>query len=134
MTKTIDEYLNLPYHIVLLPDYDEGGNVGWVAEVSELPGCISQGDTPDGAVRNLRDAMEGWLSVALEDGLEIPEPRQSDSYSGRFVTRVPKSLHAELVLAAADEGVSLNQFVTGALAGAVQWRADRGMRQTVPSR
>jgi antitoxin HicB len=67
--------------------------------------------------------MGGWLAVALEDGSDIPEPRSETSYSGRFVARIPKSLHAELVRAAEEDGVSLNQFVSSALAGAVHWRA-----------
>jgi predicted RNase H-like HicB family nuclease len=123
MRTTIDHYMNLPYHLVLVADQDEDGNAGWVAEISELPGCISQGATPDEAVRKVRDAMGGWLAVALEDGSDIPEPRSETSYSGRFVARIPKSLHAELVRAAEEDGVSLNQFVSSALAGAVHWRA-----------
>lgn len=43
-------------------------------------------------------------------------------YSGRILLRVPSSLHAMLVEAAEAEGVSLNQFTMGALAGAVGWR------------
>lgn len=47
----------------------------FVAEAPELPGCISHGDTYEAALRNVRDAMEGWISTALEDGAAIPEPR-----------------------------------------------------------
>lgn len=120
MTK-IGKYLELPYHIELVRDEDEDGNVGFVAEVEELPGCISQGVTPEEAVASLRDAMESWLSVALEDGRKIPRPRE-DGHSGKFVVRIPSSLHAELVRAAERENVSLNAFVMSALAGAVGWR------------
>lgn len=44
-----------------------------MAEVKELPGVMSQGDTVEAAAANVRDAMAGWISVALEDGVEIPE-------------------------------------------------------------
>lgn len=44
-------------------------------------------------------------------------------FSGKFVVRVPKTLHATLARVAEDEGVSLNQFVVGALSSAVEWRA-----------
>lgn len=120
--KRIEEYLGLPYHFELVPDEDEQGQSGWVVSVEELPGCISQGDTPDEAITNIHDAMEGWISVALEDGQEIPEPWPEPSYSGKFIVRVPVGLHAAVAAAAAREGVSLNQFVTAALAGAVGWR------------
>lgn len=46
------------------------------------------------------------------------------SASGKFLVRVPSSLHAQLVEEARREGVSLNQFVTSALAGAVGWRSE----------
>jgi antitoxin HicB len=125
-----EEYLKLPYEIRLVRDEGEDGRAGWVAEVEELPGCISQGATAEEAVANLRDAMLGWISVALEDELEIPLPNVRSSYSGRFIVRLPQSLHAELVRAAEREGVSLNQFVTNVLAGAVGWRR-RNARQAI---
>jgi predicted RNase H-like HicB family nuclease len=116
MSRTLDEYLGLPYTIMLQRDADEEGRVGFVAEVRELPGCISQGETAEAAVASVYDAMAGWLSVALEDGRDIPEPRDPGSYSGRFLLRLPKSLHAELARQAEEEGVSLNLYVTTALA------------------
>jgi antitoxin HicB len=119
---TIDDYLSLPYRIALTPDSDEDGHSGWVAEAVELPGAVSQGATPDEAVERVRDAMTGWISVALEDGREIPTPRHDDDYSGRFLVRLPASLHAALARQADAEGVSLNQFASSALAGAVGWR------------
>jgi predicted RNase H-like HicB family nuclease len=123
MPRSLEEYLKLPYHIVLVSDEDEEGNAGWVAEVSELPGCMSQGATPDEAIDHIRDAMEGWISVALEDGRDIPEPVEPTRFSGRFVVRLPRTLHAEVSRLAEEEGVSLNQFVSVALAGAVGWRS-----------
>jgi antitoxin HicB len=120
--SAIDDYVSLPYRVALTPDADDEGRSGWIAEVLELPGCVSQGDTPDEAVDHLRDAMAGWISVALEDGREIPTPRPQDSYSGRFLVRLPATLHAQLARQADAEGVSLNQFVSLALAAAVGWR------------
>src|SRR5271157_1338964 len=102
---TLDDYLALPYRVILTPDTDEEGRSGWVAEIAELPGGISQGEPPNDAVVNVRDAMVGWLSVALEDGRPIPVPRDEDSYSGRFVTRLAGSLHATLARQAEAEGV-----------------------------
>jgi len=123
MTRTLDEYLELPYTISIVHDRDDDGNEGFVAEVGELPGCISQGETIEEAAAGVRDAMAGWLSVALEDGTEIPEPRDADAYSGRFVLRVPKGLHAELARQAEREGVSLNHYVATALAGVAHWHS-----------
>ncbi len=121
--KTIEGYLRLPYHIVLIRDEDENGQAGYVAEVQELPGCLSQGSTPDEAYDSVRDAMYGWIKVALEDGKPIPGPVADLEFSGRILVRCPKTLHASLSRAADCEGVSLNQFVVSALASAVDWRS-----------
>ncbi len=41
---------------------------------------------------------------------DVPLPNSADRYSGKFVVRVPKSLHRSLAAAAEREGVSLNQY------------------------
>lgn len=113
--KNLDYYLSLPYTILLSRE-DEAT---WFARVLELPGCMTEGDSAAEAVEMIQDAMSGWLEVALEDRAAIPEPRFGEDYSGKFVVRVPKSLHRDLALAAEREGASLNQFINTALARAV---------------
>lgn len=119
MDKAIDYYMGLPYTIEMVPGLESG----WVVSVRELPGCISQGDSPQNAVDMIREAMCGWLEIALEDGVPIPEPRELEEYSGKFVVRVPRWLHRELARTSGQEGVSLNQLVSTALARAVGERA-----------
>jgi RNA polymerase sigma-B factor len=53
--------------------------------------------------------------------VEERQPQQG-THSGRLLVRMPQSLHAELARVAEREGVSLNAFITGALASAVGWR------------
>jgi antitoxin HicB len=115
MNKTAAYYMGLPYTIEMWRA-EEGG---WVVRVKELLGCVSQGETPEEALAMIQDAMQGWLEVSLEMGDAIPEPRLEEDYSGKFVVRVPKSLHRQLVDAADREGVSLNQYINVALAQAV---------------
>ncbi len=111
MDKRIKEITDRPYARVLVPD--KAG--GYVAEVLELPGCISEGETADEAMENLEDAMRGWLEVALEDGKHIPEPLESGEYNGRILLRVPRSVHARCVRLAEADGVSLNQWLLEAV-------------------
>ncbi len=118
MEKTLKYYQSLPYTLELTSDPDGG----WVISVKELPGCISQGDTTAEALEMIRDAMAAWITVSLEDGDVIPEPRLLDAYSGKFVVRVPRSLHKSLVERADEEQTSLNQYINVALAGAVSRR------------
>lgn len=116
--RTAEEYLELPYTIEVFYD-DSDGEPGWVARVVELPGCITQGDTFEELGEMIHEAMLGWIEIELEDGAKIPEPRPIDDYSGKFVTRVPRSLHRDLVKAAEKDGVSLNSFVNMALSRVV---------------
>jgi len=105
-----EELFGYSARIIRLSDEDGGG---WLAEVPELFGCMADGDNPDEALNNLKDVMESWLEVANEEGKEIPPPRihSEDEYSGRFTTRIPKTLHRLLAEGAEKEGVSLNQLV-----------------------
>jgi antitoxin HicB len=120
--KTLQQYLELPYHVSLVRGEDERGKSGWSASVDELPDCTAAGKSPEEAVQRLRKAMEIWISDALQRNEEIPEPRSTSTASGRLLVRMPRTLHAQLARAAEQEGVSLNQFITGALSGAVTWR------------
>jgi predicted HicB family RNase H-like nuclease len=78
------------------------------------------------ALSSLQDALESWLSAALESAIEIPSPRgesEPEEYSGRFSVRLPRSLHRRLAMRAEAEGCSLNQLVSTALAEAVDPRS-----------
>ena len=125
MEKDLTYYLGLPYTRELIPD----PSGGWFIRIKELPGCMSQGETNAEALEMIEDAMRLWLKISLEDGDPIPEPRAEQEYSGKFVARVPKSVHRKLATAAEEEGVSLNQFVSSALAIAV---GEKQARQTRP--
>lgn len=105
--RTIEEYMKLPYKVEVIPDIDEGG---FVASYPELAGCISCGDTMESAIANLLDAKKAWLEAAIEDGVEIPEPENANTYSGQFKLRIPKSLHRTLAEHSKAEGISMNQY------------------------
>ena len=47
----------------------------WVAECPSLPGCISQGQTKQEAIVNIREAIDGYILALQEDGLPVPEER-----------------------------------------------------------
>jgi antitoxin HicB len=120
--KTLQEYLNLPYHVSLVRGENDRGKRAWAASVEELPACTASGSSPEDAVRRLREAMEEWIAAALARNEAVPEPRSDSTHSGRLLVRMPKTLHAQLTRAAEKDGVSLNQFITGALASSVGWR------------
>lgn len=105
--KTIEYYLDLPYKMELVEDKDEGG---FAVSFPDLKGCISVGNTLEQAVANAKDAKHEWLTAALEDGYDIPEPSEIEAYSGQFKLRIPKSLHRTLAEHSHREGISMNQY------------------------
>ena len=106
---TVQEYLNLPYDYVIKRIQDESGEY-YHASVLELDGCQSTGDTLEEAYNGLKEAMEGWIEAKLENGFPVPLPINTEDYSGKFVVRIPKSLHCRLSMEAQKEGISLNQY------------------------
>ena len=109
-TKTIKYYMKLPYTIIMIPD-DEG----YYVKIKELPGCMSQGDNESEALSNIQEAKELWLETAISRNISIPEPESDETYSGKFIVRLPKSLHAKIARRAKEENTSINQLVVSML-------------------
>ncbi len=111
--KPIEYYLNLRYPITLEPD-EEGG---YFASITDLPGCITEGETIDEALENLEVARTLWIETAYSFDDVIPLPTSNNKYSGKFLLRVPPYLHQKLANSAQREGVSLNQYLVSLLSG-----------------
>lgn len=126
VTRSVEDYLDLAYSISLTRAEDGD----WLATVDELPGCEARGAVPEEAAARVHEAMVDWIAAALADGKAVPTPRAG--LSGRLLVRMPRTLHAELSRAAAREQVSLNQFITGALAAAIAWRGAAPPAATTP--
>jgi predicted RNase H-like HicB family nuclease len=63
----------LRYPVVIEPlSADDGG--GFLATVPDLPGCMSDGETPEEALVNVQDAILCWIEAAHELGRDIPPP------------------------------------------------------------
>ena len=111
----VKDYMKLPYTRLVQEIQDESGHY-FFGRILELDGCQSTGETLEELYGNLNEAMEGYLETKLEYGLPIPVPERVEDYSGKFVVRLPKSLHQRLVIEAKNEGVSLNQLALYKLA------------------
>jgi antitoxin HicB len=113
--KEIKYYMDLHYPITV--HEDPAG--GFVAEIEELPGCMTQTDKIDDVFEAIDDARKLWIETAYNDGYDIPLPRSIEKYQGKLLVRIPRSMHRNLVRLAKREGVSLNQYVTSLLASGV---------------
>lgn len=88
---------------------DDGG--GYLISFPDFAECISDGETVEEAIANGRDALKSTIAALKARKLPIPAPNSGGVASGKFVARVPKTVHAQLATRARAEGVSLNTLV-----------------------
>ena len=130
----MNEFANIDkYPFTIRPLSSEDGG-GFLIEYPDLPGCHSDGDTPEQAIVNGRDALRSYLLSCRKHGDPIPKPNSPAASSGQFRVRMPKSLHARLVAQAAREGVSLNMLVVAAAAQVLGQRETTAPRKKSRSR
>lgn len=107
-------------HIISPLTKEDGG--GFLITFPDLAGCMSDGETEAEAIANGRDAFMAVIAALTDMGREIPAPSfgpediTAPTVSGKFVARIPKSIHAKLAMRAKAEGVSLNTLVLTFLA------------------
>lgn len=83
----------------------------FIGRVTELPSVTAHGRTPEAALREIMTVVGEIIAELKEAGEQVPEPIGKRKYSGKFVLRLPVSLHRDLALEAAREGISLNQLI-----------------------
>jgi len=109
-----EEYM----HEITPLSQEDGG--GFLITFPDLPGCMADGETIEEAVTNGRDAFAAWISAVADMGKPVPKPTakpvELSEASGKFVARLPKSMHARLAARAKQEGVSLNTLVLALIA------------------
>ncbi len=101
---------NFEYPFIIKP-LSKGDGGGYLIEFPDLPGCISDGDTIKATLEEGRDAVKAWIETAKNLKRQIPKPGSTlpgDDFSGKFVQRLPKTIHKELSVRAKFEGVSIN--------------------------
>ncbi|MDR2891851.1 MAG: type II toxin-antitoxin system HicB family antitoxin [Deltaproteobacteria bacterium] len=60
--------MTMPKHKIELRPLTEEGGGGWLATFPDLPGCMSDGETPDEALRNAAEAEIAWLDAKQKWG------------------------------------------------------------------
>lgn len=64
---------NLDYPILIEPLSSEDGG-GFLATVPDLPGCMSDGETYEEALANVRSAISEWIEEVIDLGRPVPPP------------------------------------------------------------
>lgn len=88
----------------------------YVGLCAEFPGLSWLAGAPESALRGIRSVVAEVIEDMNRQREPIPEPLARRSFSGKFVVRVPPSVHRELALEAAEAGVSLNRLASAKLA------------------
>jgi antitoxin HicB len=111
--------LEYPFAVSPLSE-DEGG--GYLIEFPDLPGCMSDGATPEEALRNGADAVECWIEAMREAGRPIPAP--SKALVSKRMIATDNHTYRLLTEEARRQGLSVETMVNAALVGFIA-RIDR---------
>jgi predicted HicB family RNase H-like nuclease len=91
---------------------EDGEYIGLCAEFAGLSWLAAE---PEAALQGIRQVVADVVADLQKNGEPVPEPLTVKKYSGRFMVRVPPGLHRQLVMEAAESGVSLNRLASDKL-------------------
>lgn len=101
------------YRVTWSPQDDE--HVGLCAEFPSLSWLAK---SPEAALRGIRKVVADVVADMQSEGTTPPAALAEKQYSGAFKVRVPPQVHRDLVLSAAEQGISLNRLASAKLAAA----------------
>jgi predicted HicB family RNase H-like nuclease len=113
MSVTIPDVTHYTYRVTWSSEDAE-----FVGTCLEFPSMSWLATTQDEALHGIRDVVREVVDDLKAAGEPIPEPLSSRAYSGKFNLRVGERLHRKLALEAAEEHLSLNQYVVRRLGDA----------------
>ncbi len=87
----------------------------YVGLCAEFPSVSWLAQTPESALKGIRKLIADVVKDMNDNGETVPEPLASRNYSGKFMVRVPPEVHRNLVIKAAESGVSLNRLASSKL-------------------
>ena len=88
----------------------------YVGLCAEFPSLSWLASGPDAALRGIRSVVAEVVADMIKQREPVPEPLANKVFSGKFMVRVPSSLHRELAVEAAEAGISLNRLASAKLA------------------
>ena len=107
MAKVVDPYT---YRVTWSEEDNE-----YVGLCAEFPSLSWLEATPEDALKGIRSLVRKAVADLKRNKEAVPEPISTRSYSGKFMVRVPPSVHRLLAIQAAESGVSLNRLVSSKL-------------------
>ena len=87
-----------------LEQEDDGG---FIIEFPDLEGCFTSGDDREDALAMGREALTGWLGVAMDHGLDIPDPSAPEP--GMVLVEPEPHVAVPLMLRSARRSAGISQ-------------------------
>jgi predicted HicB family RNase H-like nuclease len=87
----------------------------YVGLCAEFPGLSWLANTPEKALKGIREVVADVLLDMANNEEPIPKPIATKNFSGKFMVRVPPDIHRKLAIQAAESGVSLNRIASSKL-------------------
>jgi len=107
MTLKSDRYT---YRITWSPDDQE-----YAGLCVEFPSLSWLAESPEASLDGIRKIVAEVVQDMSSKGESPPLPLSSKKFSGKFVVRIPPNVHRQLVIKAAEEGISLNRLISAKL-------------------
>jgi antitoxin HicB len=104
--------LTYPFEIKPLTE-DEGG--GYLISFPDFNECISDGETPEEAIKNGFDALQETIDTLENMGFPIPQPFSGEKNNHNFVQRIPENLYQRLKVLAQKENTDINSLINSIL-------------------
>jgi predicted HicB family RNase H-like nuclease len=81
----------------------------------EFPSLSWLAKNPEGALQGIRKLVDNAVTDMRNNGETPPSPMSNKKFSGKFVVRLPPEVHRELAIKAAEQGISLNRWISSRL-------------------
>ncbi len=88
----------------------------YVGRCIEFPSLSQWAPTAQDAIAGVEQAVDEHIAERRREEFDVPAPLTERQYSGKFVVRTSPALHARLTIEAAEQNVSMNQWVVQKLA------------------
>lgn len=99
------------YEIDIFPDPEDQS--WFCARVPDIPTIFTGGASSEEALKNAKEAINGYLDVCAEDNLPVPEPTRF--YTEELAVRFPKGLHRAIIKEAEQKEMSINELIISLL-------------------
>lgn len=99
------------YRVTWSPEDNE-----YVGLCAEFPSVSWLAGSPDLALNGVQQVVADMVADMQKNGETVPAALADRTYSGEFKVRIPEEVHRKLVIAAAEQGVSLNRLASAKLA------------------